>query len=194
MKLISPEYYHLNKELHQINASYGVSGVKYADHVLHIAMTMDEKKVLDYGCGKCTLNLALPMLDVTNYDPCIDEYAEKPVPHPLVVCTDVLEHIEPDCLEDVLDHLLALTEKAVFLAVSTRPAMKFLSDGRNAHLIIQPVEMWLPMLTKRWKPLGVMVHKGHFTFTGITYAFWKYAKELPDPEPVQPPQSIGFQA
>ena len=65
------------------------------------------------------------------YDPGVPEYADKPSPAEFVFCCDVLEHIEPEYLDDVLDHLEELTEKILFATVHTGPAGKILSDGRN---------------------------------------------------------------
>lgn len=45
--------------------------------------------------------------------------------------TGVLEHIEPECLEQVLDHLQRLTRKIALLNIVTRPANKVLADGHN---------------------------------------------------------------
>jgi 2-polyprenyl-3-methyl-5-hydroxy-6-metoxy-1,4-benzoquinol methylase len=65
-----------------------------------------------------------------------------PEPHDIVACTDVLEHIEPDCLDDVLKDIRRCTKKVAFLLIATRPAIKVLADGRNAHLIQQPYTWW----------------------------------------------------
>ena len=72
------------------------------------------------------------------------------MPAELVACCDVLEHIEPECLDDVLDHLEELTEVVLFASIHTGPASKKLDDGRNAHLIQQPMEWWLPKLWERF--------------------------------------------
>lgn len=48
-----------------------------------------------------------------------------------VYMTGVLEHIEPECLEQVLDHLQRLTRKIALLNIVTRPANKVLADGHN---------------------------------------------------------------
>jgi len=68
----------------------------------------------------------------------------------MVACIDVLEHIEPAFLDSVLDHLSSLAEGVVFLSIDTGAALKTLSDGRNAHLIQQPMAWWLPKLFERW--------------------------------------------
>jgi len=69
----------------------------------------------------------------------------------MVACIDVLEHIEPDYLERVLDHLASLAEGVIFLSIDTGPAQKVLSDGRNAHLIQQPMSWWMPKIFERWE-------------------------------------------
>lgn len=109
---------------------------------------MNTRDVLDYGCGKQTLRAKLAY--VRGYDPCIDGLDERPEPADLVVCTDVLEHIEPGCLDAVLDDLMRVTKRQLFAAIETRAALKILSDGRNAHLIQEPPEWWLPKFFKRF--------------------------------------------
>lgn len=106
--------------------------------------------MLDYGCGKGVLAEILSWVKIQNYDPAVPEWAREPAPADLVVCTDVLEHVEPDCLDAVLDHLQRLTLKALFVEIGLVPAFKHLDDGRNAHLIVQPVEWWLPRLWQRF--------------------------------------------
>ena len=79
----------------------------------------------------------------------------------MVCCIDVLEHIEPDLLDNVLDHLAALTEGIAFLSVDTGPAIKTLSDGRNAHLIQQQLTWWLPKIWERWDLQTVQMTTEH---------------------------------
>lgn len=150
-RTISEEYRKLNAELHETRQDYGVGGHNYAELVTQIALSIRADSILDYGCGKNTLGNALPQFNVTPYDPAIPEYAETPDPHDLVVCTDVAEHIEPLYLESVLDDLAYLTKKVLIIVVATRPAKKTLSDGRNAHLIQEKSNWWLPRLQKRFQ-------------------------------------------
>jgi len=110
--------------------------------------------LLDYGCGK-SCNLAKHLkpdhkLTYQAYDPGVPRFSKPPLPAQFVACIDVLEHIEPDCIEAVLDDLCRLTEGAAFLSIDTAPAQKVLSDGRNAHLIQQDLRWWLPRLWDRW--------------------------------------------
>jgi len=115
---------------------------------------MEVTHLLDYGCGAQT-NLAKHLkvkrkLTYQAYDPGVLRFSKPPAPAQMVACIDVLEHIEPDKLEAVLDDLARLSEGIVFLSVSTGPAMKTLSDGRNAHLIQEPMKWWLPKFLDRW--------------------------------------------
>ena len=119
---------------------------------------MEIDRLLDYGAGH---NLSLKEnlkpqkpFQYQAYDPGVPELAGEPDSAELVVCIDVLEHIEPDCLEAVLDHLAALTEKVCFCTVHTGPAGKTLPDGRNAHLIQKPAEWWLPKFMERFSLKG----------------------------------------
>jgi len=114
--------------------------------------------LLDYGCGH---NLSLQKnlkpekeFKYQCYDPGVAEYADDPIPAEFVACIDVLEHIEPACLEDVLDHLESLTEKVLFATIHIGPAAKKLPDGRNAHLIQRPAKWWLPKLMDRFELQG----------------------------------------
>jgi hypothetical protein len=98
------------------------------------------------------------------YDPGVPRYAKPALPAEMVACIDVLEHIEPDLIDNVLDDLARLAEGVVFLSIDTGPAMKTLSDGRNAHLIQQPMSWWLPKLWSRWDLQTVQVTQEHAFF------------------------------
>ena len=78
-------------------------------------------------------------------------FSGTPNPADIVACTDVLEHIEPECLEDVLADLRQVTKRLGFFTIATRPAKKFLADGRNAHLIQQDAKWWIERLWKHFK-------------------------------------------
>lgn len=139
MALISEEYRALNTQLHEENEVYGVGGHRWGGHLVACLKATNSGSVLDYGCGKQTLNDAFPDLDVTGYDPCIEGLDAPPIAHDFVICTDVLEHIEEDCIDTVLAHIRHLAIKGVLLVVNFIPARKFLSDGRNAHILQRPV-------------------------------------------------------
>lgn len=145
-KLLSDEYKALNRQLHDTVPSYGTSGARRAKVVLKLAKGLNTTSILDYGCGKGELARNLPF-PIWEYDPGIPGKENAPLPADIVVCTDVLEHIEPDYLEKVLIHLVTLSRIVVFLAISVVKAQKNLPDGRNAHLIVESADWWAEKLS-----------------------------------------------
>lgn len=169
--LISPEYREQNRELHRQRTDYGISSQRHVAMINDLAQQNGFQSVLDYGCGKGRLGAQLsPLYDWRDYDPAIGGKEAEPGPADFVVCTDVLEHIEPLCLADVLDDLKRVTSKMVFMTVSTRKAKKTLPDGRNAHLIVEPMEWWLPKLTQRFNMALVHGEAHEFLFLGTKQA------------------------
>lgn len=146
MTLITDAYREQNRALHASNEHYGTSGKAWAPQVRALA-DWGRKAILDFGCGKATLARRLgPAYRVTNYDPCIEGLDATPEPHPVVVCGDVLEHVEPECLDAVLAELRRVTQEVGLFVVHLTAARKTLPDGRNAHLIQQPAEWWADAL------------------------------------------------
>lgn len=131
---------------------WGADGAKHADAVRAIAAEIGAKTILDYGCGRGALAAALDPIRVSQYDPGIAERSGMPKPADLVVCTDVLEHVEIEHLPAVLDHIGRLAGRAAYIVVSTREANATLPDGRNAHLIVRPAQWWIDAL----QPMGVV--------------------------------------
>lgn len=144
-QLISDDYLEQNIELHKIQPTYGCSGWQYRDAVLELCATFSTEDVLDYGAGKGTLAEKMPW-PIAQYDPAIPEISAWPYDHDIVVCGDVLEHIEPELLGNVLAHIRDVTKLAAYFVIGTRPAGKNLPDGRNAHLIQKPAEWWANQL------------------------------------------------
>ena len=102
--------------------------------------------LIDYGCGKGKLLESLVekyKFTGIGYDPGVKEFMAMPkYPADLLVSTDVLEHIEPAHIEEVLEQIDSLFIKSAWLLIDTREAIKVLPDGRNAHLIIEDQEWW----------------------------------------------------
>lgn len=152
--LITEQYRQQQAELHAVG-NYGTASLQYGETVADLLAKTGATSLLDYGCGsKRSLLKVLkipPDLAYEGYDPAVPEYAVEPMPAELVCCIDVLEHIEPALLENVLEHLASLCDPYGFFAVHTGPAGKLLSDGRNAHLTQQPFAWWLPRLSQRFE-------------------------------------------
>lgn len=156
--LISNSYLDQQKKLHS-GGHYGVLGNRLAPSVLGLCEHIGSRDVLDYGCGQRALEGALGF-SIRNYDPAIPGCDETPAAADLVVCGDVLEHIEPDCLDSVLDDLQRVTLRIGLFIINTVPARKFLEDGRNAHLIQEGWGWWSPKLLQRFELLK-MERKGN---------------------------------
>lgn len=157
-ELISSTYRDQNAQLHTENMLYGVGGSKYVDIVSKLAASLKSQSVLDYGCGKGYLAKGLPF-PIWEYDPAIPEKSATPRPADLVVCTDVLEHIEPDKILYVLDDLRRCTKKIGYFTIHTGPAAKTLPDGRNTHLIQQNEKWWRKKVGKFFT-IGKVIKRG----------------------------------
>jgi hypothetical protein len=144
--LISEEYRKLNVEMHSKYPGYGSKGHKWQDRIRKFRMDHPKLKIrtiLDYGAGKGSLYRALGAdFDVREYDPGVPGKAMRPVPADLVVCTDVLEHVEPECLNEVIRDIVSLSKRAALVAVACRAGKRVHSDGRSDHLIVKSEEWW----------------------------------------------------
>jgi hypothetical protein len=58
-----------------------------------------------------------------------------------------------------------VTKRCLFAVISTRPAKKFLADGRNAHLIVEPYPFWEERLTKRCRVDTLKTHGDEYEVT-----------------------------
>ena len=153
--LISEAYRKMQQQLHK-NPDYGVASVQFAPMVAQVIEATRADELLDYGAGKGRLGIALKQnlqrpLVIHHYDPAIPEWSAPPAPCGFVACIDVLEHIEPALLDNVLNDLRRVTADVGVFTVHTGPAVKVLPDGRNAHLIQQPPAWWLPKFLERFE-------------------------------------------
>lgn len=154
--LITDAYRAEQAALHA-KGNYGTAALQYGATVAALLRSTGASSLLDYGCGsKRSLlqTLELPA-DVVyeGYDPAIPDFSGDPCPAELVVCIDVLEHIEPGLLDNVLDNLADLCDPLGLFTIHSGPAVKVLSDGRNAHLTQEGPDWWLPRLRERFEVL-----------------------------------------
>jgi hypothetical protein len=159
---ITEDYRKLQQELHQ-NPNYGVASLHFAPIVAEIIKKTGVKSLTDYGAGKQNLLKALTQAGVTGfeyfpYDPAFPEYGE-PKKADLVCCIDVLEHIEPELIDNVILDLAKITPNLGFLSVHMEPADKILSDGRNAHLIQMPSSWWLKKIVEYFEVVQLQSHQ-----------------------------------
>lgn len=154
--LISEGYRAQQQALHAAG-EYGTAALRFGPAVNSQRQRLGARSVLDYGCG--SRRSLLSVLDLPDgviyegYDPAVPEFSRMPCPAELVVCIDVLEHIEPALLPNVLEHLKQLCDPHGFFSIHTGPAAKILPDGRNAHLIQQGPDWWLATLSHYFRVL-----------------------------------------
>jgi len=134
--------------------------------------------ILDFGCGKGnlveTLKETYPGIDVFGYDPANPKY-NKDIPCvDMIISTDVLEHVEPEFIEDTIE-MLSLKGKFHYHLISCAPAKLVLPDGRNAHLIQEGPDWWRP----RFENAGFEI------LTEEYKEFEKFSKQLRKSLPVK---------
>lgn len=148
-----------SKQLHKDNSLYGPAdswfqdtnikrlfGIPYG--IKKVNEYSNIKSVLDYGCGKGGLVLALKKtlcsdISIRGFDPGIEEYSTMPKEKfDIITCVDVLEHIDRHAIDAVLNQIKnSMTGFMVFI-IDLIPAIKSLADGRNAHILLAPPEYW----------------------------------------------------
>ena len=153
MKTISKEQQKLNAELHKSD-KYG-NRANAAGLATNLPQALDRmhelglcNRFLDYGTGKGKLLKYLKQkikhpIQLVGYDPAVEEFSEKPnEKFDIVTCLDVLEHIELDTIDNVLNEIKSYTKYFCYLVIDLQPAVKTLSDGRNAHILLAPSTWW----------------------------------------------------
>ena len=145
---LSNEYLSQLKDLHK--GAFG-SGSKIDPLLLNILNNNQIDSLLDFGSGKGKLSQTIksnyPELKVFSYDP-VTSPIELPNQVDCIVSSDVLEHIEPEYLDETLTDLFSRSSSWQYHLIACHPAKKTLPDGRNAHLIIEEPEWWIDKIKK----------------------------------------------
>lgn len=109
-----------------------------------------DPRMLDFGCGKGMQYLKRRVHEAWGvlphcYDPGVSHLSEIPEGQfDIVLCIDVLEHVEEADVPSVLDqiHRTIASGGTAFLAISTVTSRKKLPDGRSVHVTVKPGEWW----------------------------------------------------
>lgn len=167
----SESYRHVLRSTHAMHKGWGGAGRSHAGEIIQFAGLLGARTVLDYGCGRATLKPKLKelgsTLQVFEFDPGVIGKDGMPEPADLLVSTDVLEHVEPDRVDQVLDHMQSLSILGAFHVIALSKAKTILSDGRNAHLSLQKPVWWMQKFNERFKyvrfdkPKGLRVWARH---------------------------------
>ena len=132
------------------NPEWGSTAAKYAglDVVRMLERVRQAKTVLDFGCGTGSLARYIRAhapreIEVFEYDPSVP--GKDTIPDrkfDMIVSTDVMEHIEPESLNETLRWLHNHAEMAMLHVIACGPTNRKLPDGRDVHLIQQPISWW----------------------------------------------------
>jgi hypothetical protein len=160
----SAEYLEELKKLHD-KKTFGLN--RNIPAVVH--KLIKEKNItsfLDFGAGKGytseTITHTYPDIELHTYDP-----ATFPNPLPesveLTYSSDVLEHVEEHLIDDTIQDLCNRSSRYQYHLIACHPAKKELSDGRNAHLIIEKPDWWKRKLEQLddWKIIHEEVTERH---------------------------------
>ena len=139
--------------LHSKGKFSGKSLKPHLQSIADLIRRTESKHVLDYGCGKAVLHRKGRTdfwgVEIDLYDPGYEPYSKKPHRwYDGVICTDVLEHVPEEEIDDVLKEIFEYAQKFVFLSISTKPADKKFPDGTNVHVCVKTSDWWLEKLPK----------------------------------------------
>jgi hypothetical protein len=145
--MISDEYKIQLQKLHG-REKFSSGLIKYVEIKKFIEL-YQPKSLLDYGCstGKLIEQLKIDFPNINPLDgfdpavPMFDTIKEKS--YDCIISNDVIEHIEPEFLDQTLEQMQELFKSCAWFIIACYPAKKQLLDGRNAHLIIESPEWWI---------------------------------------------------
>jgi hypothetical protein len=135
---------------------YGTSSVKSLRFLRPEIAVLHPGSILDFGCGQSIFLDCLELdydVKLHRYDPAIPAYDtlhEDKVD--LLVCIDVLEHIEESELDKTLRVIRSACRDALFI-MDTREASHMLPDGRNAHVSLHTHDWWYERLIAHFNHL-----------------------------------------
>jgi len=165
-KLISDEYRAKIESVTQ-KMPWGGDVVGSVPRIYKYASEHNCKSILDYGSGKSDFLKTMERdhpdhgFQINQYEPARPELAGDPIASDMVICVDVLEHIEPDKLDNVLDHIASKTNKIFYFKVCLVDSFNSFEDGTNLHLIVEPKEFWLDKLSKYYTIEDILFARGH---------------------------------
>lgn len=128
----------------------------------------DAKTYLEFGCGQGRVaqimarmgkdvrmvDIASNCLDQTVADELGDRFVCSPIkdyrgnPADIVYCADVLEHIQPEDLEDSLNVIRDHTQGCAIFIISHKEDT---FQGKNLHLSVMPKEKWELLIFPRFR-------------------------------------------
>lgn len=173
--MITEEYRKQLVNIHE-KTNWGVNSRRAVPQVYNIPELIQNYSIqtlFDFGCGQGGLHRYLEkkynLKNAKGYDPCVKKYETIPTEtFDMLISLDVLEHIEPEYINDTLELINSKFTKISFLNIHTSKAKRILPDGRNAHLIQEQPEWWKEkvnqfidgkIIKEEWLPFNKNKHK-----------------------------------
>lgn len=148
------------KEMHKKGI---FSGASLRPHIKDIKGLVDKhevKSLLDYGCGGASVHMTERLAEqVGLYDPYREYYSKRPQrKFDMVICTDVMEHVPEDNVDEVLTDIDNYALKVVFFSIALYPAKKTFENGANLHVTLKPKEWWKTKIAKNINDKVSVIH------------------------------------
>lgn len=154
-----------------VKGKWGRSGSRHWPLVKEFADRLGAKWILDYGSGAETFapEATAAGYRVEMFDVGTDRLA---IPKQVDVSfsSDVLEHVEPEKIDNVMKFLYLIARKGGWHKIALKPANKILPiTKRNAHILLRDPAWWTGAFKKAgWSQINIVQcsHK-HVTFEVI---------------------------
>lgn len=141
-------------------------------HLCQLIQDFQFTSLLDYGAGSPTqifgANYRRRIVPSLRYYYAYDPYSVKKEVRAkpkvkkfdLVAATDVLEHILPEDIDDVIEELFAYTNKMLYVTICLSPAGKKICDekgkvkyNQSLHTLVRPKKWWLKLFASAERKL-----------------------------------------
>lgn len=139
MKNISDKYKNQIEVLHYKN-KMGKNSKRKIPKLFNMPAFLEiynPNSIIDYGCGSGGVvdYLSETYKEVIGYDPCVKKYSKYPKKEfDVLVSMDVLEHIEPELLDNNLKNINKLFTKAAYLDIHTGASPTFFTRRQKCTL------------------------------------------------------------
>lgn len=138
------DVYRKARELQYLDPKDGEEKALHAAMVSQIINRLKVSELLDYWCGRAWLVQNLKVaheLKIQCYDPAIPGFSGDAIPMQMVTCIDVLQDVEPECLDAVLDDLQRVTGVVGYFSIR---------QDENSPLIAKDKAWWLDRIMTRF--------------------------------------------
>ena len=160
-------------------------GSDYVPEIMHLMTDFNFMSLLDYGAGraadlvwdqevtkKILKNKSGRTPKLFSYEPFHTNFKYRDPSvlkkrYDIVVCMDVLEHLLPEDVDDVLRTIMSCAHKMLFLVIHTTPATKLIKDEKgndvfeqSLHTTVEDSKWWQDKIKKIEKEISRAENRG----------------------------------